>query len=71
MQRNLRGQHTIYEPQDLIMEDKEIEAISINNLQFDIFIDMLQEEMGYNKAVDTIIYQFPDQKTVKIKSQHP
>jgi len=71
VQRNPGGQHTIYEPQDLIMEDKEIEAISINDLQFDIFVDMLREEMGYNEAVDTIIYRFPDQKAVEIKSQRP
>ena len=32
MQHNLREQHTIYESQDLIMKNKEIEVISINNL---------------------------------------
>ena len=70
VQHNPGGQHTIYEPQDLIMKNKEIEVISINDLQFDIFVDMLQKKMKYNKAVNTIIYQFSDQKTVKIKSQH-
>ena len=69
MQCNSEEQHTIYESQDLIIKNKEIEVISINDLQFDIFVDMLQEKMEYNKAINTIIYQFPNQKTVKIKSQ--
>ena len=56
MQHNPGGQHTIYKPQDLIMKNKEIEAIFINNLQFDIFVDMLREKMRYNKVINTIIY---------------
>ena len=56
MQHNSEEQHTIYESQDLIMKNKEIEAISINDLQFDIFVDMLREEMKYNEAINTIIY---------------
>ena len=71
MQCNSEKQHTIYESQDLIMKNKKIEIIFINDFQFDIFVDMLWEKMRYNEAVNTIIYQFPNQKTVKIKSQHP
>jgi len=60
MQCNSEEQHTIYESQDLIMKNKKIEVISINDFQFDIFIDMLWEKMRYNEAVDIIIYQFFD-----------
>ena len=42
------------------MKNKEIEIIFINDLQFDIFVDMLQKKMKYNEAVDTILYRFPD-----------
>ncbi len=56
MQHNSEEQHTIYESQDLIIKNKEIEVISINDFQFDIFVNMLQKKMRYNKVINTIIY---------------
>ena len=50
-------------------EDKELEAISVNDLQFDIFVNMLQEEMAYDKAMETIVYQCGDEDKVEIKNE--
>ena len=56
MQCNSKKQHIIYESQDLIMKNKEIKIIFINDFQFDIFVNMLQEKIKYNKIINIIIY---------------
>jgi hypothetical protein len=69
VRRNLGEQSTIFQPRDLMSEDKELEAISVNDLQFDIFVNMLQEEMAYDKAMETIVYQCGDEDKVEIKNE--
>ena len=69
VRRNIGNQSTIFRPQDLILEDKEHKDISVADLQFDIFVKMLQEEMGYDKERDIIIYQCSNEDKVEIKTE--
>src|SRR5438309_1838611 len=69
VRRNSGKQSTIFQPRDLMIEDKELEAISVNDLQFDIFVKMLQEEIAYDRAIDTLVYQCGDEDTVEIKNK--
>jgi len=62
-------QNTIFQPRDLMLEDKKLEDISANDLQFNIFISMLQEEIAYDRTMDTIVYQCSDEDKVEIKNE--
>ena len=52
-----------------MLDDKELETISVNDLKFDIFINMLQEEIAYDRAMETIVYQCGDEDKVEIKNE--